>query len=457
MSEHDLEKLLGGFAADTLTAEEQQQLYAAALHDQELFNALADEQALRELLSDPVVRRRLLQSLQASSSAMGERSPSWFDWSRRPAGLAWAGGVAAAVFAVILGSRIYQDSAKETGRSIATEETTPAAAPASEPSATQTAAPPINDLRSNAHDNTTKSSNPPRKEALAGKMATQETTTMVNPARQQAAADSEPDALREPSRSTPDKLPQSEEQPASADQNHATAPASSASVPAPTKAPDTATVTGEVDSARLARSLFYGAPAEIDSGLAPGEQERSPYAQQFEQLERKGSPSGAGQTAKSAGAAKPLGIRYSLVTNGIEGSHGDRDAGAPIHIGSVDLMIEANQDGFFQVLGEADSLEPHLLFPFSTEDPLSSRLMAYQRRRIPILAGYRSVTVRMSRMPFDTLSTKDPDEIKRSPLRQVQETSTFIGASGSQEQTTYVVNRDPSVAMLVVRIPIHQP
>ena len=43
MSDHDLEKLLGGFAADTLTPEEKQALYTAALQDQQLFNALADE------------------------------------------------------------------------------------------------------------------------------------------------------------------------------------------------------------------------------------------------------------------------------------------------------------------------------------------------------------------------------------------------------------------------------
>ena len=43
MAEHDLEKLLGGFAADTLTPEEKQRLYQAALQDQQLFDALADE------------------------------------------------------------------------------------------------------------------------------------------------------------------------------------------------------------------------------------------------------------------------------------------------------------------------------------------------------------------------------------------------------------------------------
>ena len=79
MSEHDLEKLLGGFAADTLTPEEKQVLYSAALQDQQLFNALTDEQALKELLADPVVRRRLLQSLKQTSTSGAGGSFSWPD------------------------------------------------------------------------------------------------------------------------------------------------------------------------------------------------------------------------------------------------------------------------------------------------------------------------------------------------------------------------------------------
>ena len=95
MSEHDLEKLLGGFAADTLTPEEKQTLYTAALQDQQLFNALADEQALKELLSDQDVRRRLLASLEQKSASGARGSQSWLDWFRRPSGLAFAGGLAA--------------------------------------------------------------------------------------------------------------------------------------------------------------------------------------------------------------------------------------------------------------------------------------------------------------------------------------------------------------------------
>ncbi len=78
MSEHDLEKLLGGFAADTLTPEEKQTLYTAVLQDQQLFNALADEQALKELLADPDVRRRLLALLeQRAPQTLGVLCHGW--------------------------------------------------------------------------------------------------------------------------------------------------------------------------------------------------------------------------------------------------------------------------------------------------------------------------------------------------------------------------------------------
>ncbi|MDR4479390.1 MAG: hypothetical protein R3B37_06525 [Nitrospira sp.] len=121
MPEQELEKLLGGFAADTLTQEERFRLYAAALQDQALFNALSDEQALKELLSDPAVRRRLIQALKqpATSEARSERS--WWDWFRRPAGLAVAGGLAATIFAVAFGTSIYQESLDRAAQSVATE------------------------------------------------------------------------------------------------------------------------------------------------------------------------------------------------------------------------------------------------------------------------------------------------------------------------------------------------
>jgi len=95
MSPEEIKKLLGGYATGTLTAEEQQALFDAALEDQELFDTLAREQTLRDLLSDPASRAHLLTALDTPA----RRTFHFWEWLRRPAvaGLAVAGigGIAA--------------------------------------------------------------------------------------------------------------------------------------------------------------------------------------------------------------------------------------------------------------------------------------------------------------------------------------------------------------------------
>ena len=174
MSEHELEKLLGGFAANTLTPEEKQSLYGAALQDQQLFNALADEQALKELLADPDVRRRLLASLEQKSASGIDGFLLWLDWFRRPAGLAFAGGLAAAALAVVLGTRIYQESLKQAAQSGATEEsnsTTPSPPILSE---SQPAPPTIGAPQEQAKDNIETATASAKKDELGDKLAKRE-------------------------------------------------------------------------------------------------------------------------------------------------------------------------------------------------------------------------------------------------------------------------------------------
>ena len=89
MKRPDLEKLLGGYAAGTLTPEERRALFDAALADQSLFDALADEEALREVLADPACRERV-------RSALVEQ-PGSISWWRRPTVWALAATAAAAV------------------------------------------------------------------------------------------------------------------------------------------------------------------------------------------------------------------------------------------------------------------------------------------------------------------------------------------------------------------------
>ena len=97
MTREEVQKLLGGYATGTLTPEEQQALFSAALEDQELFDALANEQGLRDLLRDPAAKAELLAALDAPPPAPA----GWIAWMRRPwvAGLAMA-GIAAVGIAV---------------------------------------------------------------------------------------------------------------------------------------------------------------------------------------------------------------------------------------------------------------------------------------------------------------------------------------------------------------------
>ena len=92
MSREEIQKLLGGYATDTLSEAQRSALFEAALEDQELFDALAKEQALRDVLQDPAARQHLIVALGPARTPFAQRV-----WRRlrQPVVLAVAGGVAA--------------------------------------------------------------------------------------------------------------------------------------------------------------------------------------------------------------------------------------------------------------------------------------------------------------------------------------------------------------------------
>jgi hypothetical protein len=94
MNRDDVEKLLGGYAAGTLTESERQALFAAALEDQQLFESLAAEEPLRELLQDPAAKAQLL-------AALDDRPAPWYRRLMRPA-FGIAAGAAMVLLAVFV-------------------------------------------------------------------------------------------------------------------------------------------------------------------------------------------------------------------------------------------------------------------------------------------------------------------------------------------------------------------
>src|SRR5581483_175137 len=95
MNHQQLQRLLGGYASNTLTENERKALFEAALEDQDLFNALQQEQALKALLEDPVSRQAIRSALDEPQQA------NW--WSRHWLwGTAGAMAVAAGIIAIVL-------------------------------------------------------------------------------------------------------------------------------------------------------------------------------------------------------------------------------------------------------------------------------------------------------------------------------------------------------------------
>ena len=457
MTEHDLEKLLGGFAADTLTPEEKQSLYTAALQDQQLFNALADEQAFKELLADPDVRRRLLASLEHKSASVASGSLSWLDWFRRPAGLALAGGLSAAALAVVLGGRIYQDSLRHAAESIATEEVKSATPQAVEPQA-------------KAKENIAPAIDRQKKDGLIDKPTIQE-RSMPPPPKKERVSDVARDNLKQRSqqdevRSQAEALvaarnKSAEELTSPSDQKLAASSAQPATAPEPNhiQTPAGGRVAATVTSAPGARALFYGEePGRADTRSMAKEQEQAmkplaesaPQANRFERKQE-----GLSQLGKAAGTVaqlRPLGLRYSFVVRGTDGQEREMDAAtASKSTEPVRLTVEANQDAYLQVWTTVGSSTPQLLWPEKESGQTSLKITAGQRQYIPLSigSGPATLTARLSRVPSESITKQETRMLDRLPPNQLQESITASNQTGSQERATYVVNLGPSTTAQV--------
>ena len=469
MPEPDLEKLLGGFAADMLTQEERQKLFTAALQDQQLFNALADEQALKELLANPAVRRTLLAALEQHSVSDIGKPFSWLDWFRKPAGLAFAGGLTAAALAVVLGIRMYQDSLKQAAQSIATEEARPTAAPTPTAPASQPATPHVTEPQAKAKESIEPTIPSSRKDILTDKMATRKRAETPSQPEQRASdlAHGRQQQVNEQDQGrTQAEIPiatlgkTSQELTSAEDQKLA-----ASSAPAPMRAPANDSFAGAAAPTVSARALFYGvAPTPVDTRAMAQKKERAstPLAEsapQPNQPERKLDRFAlAGKAVGTAAQLKPLGLRYSFVIAGSDGQ--DQEVGAAIAVkntASAGLILEANQAAYLQVWMTVGSSPTQLLLPEKKTGQISMKLAAGQRQQIPLPkeSGPVSLTARLSRVPFGPITSQEAALLDRLTPGQLQEAITAGGLTNSQEQATYVVNQDPtSTAQISIEIPL---
>jgi hypothetical protein len=460
MPEHDWEKLLGGFAADTLTAEERQFLYRAALEDQRLFDALADEQALKELLADPAVRRRLLQRLdQLSGAGAGNRS-SWPAWFRRPMNLALTGGLASAVIALVLGTKIYQDSLNRSAPSSATEETRPATPAMPSPPAAQ--APAVHQAERGTRDRAPNLPSPADKQAaVESRTERDRATTAPSQEYSQGAAKRDPVASLEPRpqvdqapaarQTTSDAVSSLDETRASSKDKQAAPSAASAVSPAPS-----------------ARALFYAAlPARADLPSAAAEQQAESLSQnaargkaeerrmEAPMAEKKRAERSVGVLGKLSAGSQPaqpvLGLRYSLLMAGPGGL--DLEVDPSTTVGQDDaprLTVQTNQDGYLSVYRTGSSNEtPTRLFPLEGDGRVTGRKTVV----LPLAAlfegrsGSESARVFMvfSRSPRDP---HEPPMAQPSPSLLIERVEP--GQPGAPaEHAVYVAHPNPGQASIL--------
>lgn len=421
MSEHDLEQLLGGFAAGTLTADEQQRLYAAALQDQRLFDALADEQGLKELLTDPAVRRRLLEALHQSVAKPAVPSAPWWTWFRKPAGLALAGGLAAAVLALTFGTSIFQDSLERNARSVATEE--PISSLPASPSPPQ-ALPPSPAAAPAANAKESRSAESPRAPQEAKRKA---------PAKRQLAETAKQAPATESLRA-PEKAHLSEDGTRMAD---APAPAAPPAAPRPSPASSTLSTSAAQAPATSARARYYANASSSTEAAA-----------------------GARDKAAVAGSAQVLGVRYSFALRRSDGQN--QEVSAAIAAGSkepVRLVVETTVDGYLQLLQNLGSAGTRLWWPPQETGKISLKAAARTRVEIPLPppaeSGLLDLVLRFSPKPFGPLTMQEVGMLDRFSGNLLIETVTPDGATGAQESATYVVQPNASPgSQLAVDIPL---
>lgn len=431
MSEHDVEKLLGGFAADTLMPEERIRLYTAAMQDQQIFNVLADEQALKELLADPQVRDRLLQALRNPGTSKDRGSLSWWGWLRQPTGLAFSGGLAAVLFAGAFGTKMYLESLDRTAQSLSTENAPP--------------------------DRSPQPSTPAQRSMTEPPLRSTESVDAVNQKarKDDALTDKAADGKHIPAPAVPhrDEIRKKQVEKSSA-------PSTDNSAPEAVRTPAGTPTLGSALPPPRARALFYGNQSAHDERQTLAKEAQTDSRSLSDPAPQASQPESKAERFTAAGAAaarRPLGLRYSFVVRETDGQEREVDAAtAGQSTGPMRISVETNQDAFFQILQSLGASGTRLWWPPQETGKISLKVLAGKRTEIPLPQpgenGLLNLIIRLSPKPFAPLTMQEIGMLDRFAANLLVE-STAPDGTGAQEQATYVVSQDSSgTAQMTVEI-----
>jgi hypothetical protein len=363
MNPEEIQKLLGGYATGTLTPEEQQALFQAALDDQELFDALAKEQSLRDLLRDPAARAQVLD-------AIDERPRPWW---RRENRWVLIGAMAAACMAAATG--IYVTRSRQMPHSVLIAETRqqPAPPPVNEMPKPE-AAPAVREQTRHQvvqRPRTTRKVPPPQSSGGGGSggHAELERSSAASPSQAESALHEEPAAAPRPAASpvTAPPIPSPATPPR--------VPAPTAETVAVTAAAPTLAVNGSVGGAlptQDARSLFYAGA-------------------QTQALPRQAGSAGAQfqrANALASLAVTNLGVKWTALRKQPDGLFSEVDS-EQIKAGDViKLRLVPNANGFLSVREGGRPL---------ISDTPAVRLQPFETPEITSGEGKKELTILLAR------------------------------------------------------------
>jgi len=428
MNREDIEKLVGGYATGTLTPQEQQALFAAALDDQELFDTLAREQSLRDLLRDPAARAQIL-------AAADSPRPRWrqlAEWLRRPVVVVPVMAVAVAIGIVVVRQNVKPPKPVTV------------AVVQAPPTVVETPAPKPPEPAAEVKPPARREAAPVRRTlpAPAAPAAQPPPLTAAAPALSSVPALQSQGALQQ--------LDQA------AQQNRETL----------MQAPKVAVTAQEAlvkvaDSAAPADAitLFYGAAAGaqfsaggfLDKGAVPaGKREAGAPAGQAEQKDRalqvqqRAAPSAATGFAPAAAIKKQispanLGVQYRLLRELEGGGYADVGPDETLAAGTVlKLQIQPNNDGYVEVIESGpDDARVELV---------SRRVEGWTLFEAPVrlaTAARKELRVWFSRRPQGALGGSLPNVVQTTA-----DTKSGAGKA-NQQHWTYVVSKSTDLTSQV--------